>query len=169
MIGQIITADVVRDITPIRGSVSADFINPCIIRAQDLKMSYVVGYKLLARLISVANGGADTVDGRYQALIDEFVRPYLAWETAFYLLPDVAIKIGASGVQEGTSAQGNPIFEGTMALIRQNILNASGGYKKLLKDHLCIDSSKYPEYQEYEMGRQSKTDTGKPFYGVENY
>lgn len=162
----IITADDVRNITPVRGSVSADYIEPCIERAQDLKLAYVIGYPLMAKLIEVVNEGGEE---KYEDLIENFVRKYLVWATAFYLLPDIAVKIGAAGVQDSGGSQGNPVFEGTMALIRQNIMSSEEAYKKLLIMHLCKDSSRYPEYMEYELGRQSKTDGNKTFYGIENY
>lgn len=162
----IITVDDVRQITPVRGSVSSDYIEPCIDRAQDLKLAYVIGYPLMQKLVEVVEAGETN---KYSELIENFVRKYLAWATAFYLLPDIAVKIGAAGVQDSVGGQGNSVFEGQMALIRQNIMNSESAYKKLLIMHLCKDTSLYPEFLQYELGRQSKTDGNQSFYTIENY
>lgn len=165
----LITSESVIKYTPIRGGVDKDIINPKIEVAQDLTLAYVIGYPLLQKLQAVTDNPANDVDGKYQALIDNYVAPYLRWATAYKLLPDVAYSMGSGGINQPESNQGTSIFDGTMAIVKQDILSNSSGYKSLLIDHLCNSGSKYPEYYTYEQGRQQKTDGGKPFHGIEFY
>lgn len=159
----------VRENTPVRGSVDKDYINPVIKRVQDLQISYVLGSRLLEKCLAVLHDGDSDPNGDYQKLIDDYIAPYAWWQVAHQLLPDIAQEIGQNGVQTPDSNQGTAVFEGTMVLVRQNILSAADGYKKLLVDYLCNNTSKYPEYSQYEQGKQNRTDFGKPFHGVEFY
>lgn len=166
----LITPAQVRENTPVRGSTDSDYINPAIRRVQDLGLAYVLGNPLMVKCIGVNDGSiSDESDDRYQDLIEKFIQPFLWWQTAFNLLPDISVQIGQNGVQTPDSNQGAAVFEGTMSLVRQNILSGANGYKKLLLDHLCANTSRYPEYSEYEQGEQSRTDGGQPFHGVEFY
>lgn len=166
----LITSAEVTKYTPIRGGVDPDVINPNIETTQDLVLAYVIGYPLMKRLQEMVEGDdPDETDGRYKNLLDNFVAPYLRWATAYSMLGDIAISLGSGGANLPTSDQGNSIFEGQMALVKQNILSSAQGYKKLLLDYLCDMSNLYPEYQEYEQGRQTKTDSGKPFHGIQFY
>jgi hypothetical protein len=164
----LITAEDVRTITPVRGSVDNDYINPAIQRAQDLRLAYIIGSALLRKLQDVVNGGEDQ-DGRYINLINAFIKPYLAWVTAYNLIPDIAFQIGQAGVFTAVTNQGSSVFEGQMALVKQNILSASDGYKKLLMMHLCDKSTLYPEYNEFTQGEQQRSDSGKAFHGIQFY
>jgi hypothetical protein len=164
----IITPEQVRLITPVRGSVSNDFIAPAIERAQDLKLAYIIGKNMLTRLQAVVNGGTDT-GGVYMNFITTYVEKYLAWATAHFLLPDIAVKIGAAGVEQINSNQGSAVFESTMSLVRQNILSSEDGYKRLMQLHLQYEQNLYPEYITYQMGVQNREDSGIPFHGVQIY
>ena len=162
----LITAASVIKYTPIRGGVDHDVVNPKIETAQDLALAYVIGYPLLKKLQTVVGGGADP-DGKYAALLSEYVAPYLRWETALQLIPDIAYSLGSGGANTPTSNQGSTIFDGTMAIVTQNIRSSATGYKTLLINHLCNSGSTYPEYYKHEQGKQQKTDGGTPFHGIQ--
>lgn len=162
------SSDDVKKYTPIRSGVDHDIINPKIEVTQDLVLAYVIGAPLLEKLQAVVEGGTDP-DERYLKLLNDYVRPYLRWATAYNLLPDIAYSISSGGIQQPDSNQGQSIFDGTMAIVKQNILSNASGYKTLLIDHLCNSGSRYPEYYRYEQGKQNKTDGGDPFHGVELY
>lgn len=166
----LITASEVTKYTPIRGGVDVDVINPNIETTQDLVLAYVIGYPLMKHLQDLVDGTTpDEDDERYQNLLDNFVAPYLRWAVAYAMLPDIAVSLGSGGANIPDSNQGNNVFEGQMALVKQNILTSAQGYKKLLIDHLCDKSNLYSEYQTYEQGRQTKTDKGQPFHGIQFY
>lgn len=164
----LITPESVIKYTPIRSGVDNDIINPKIEVTQDLTLAYVIGAPLLEKLQQVVDGGPDPGE-KYTKLLDNYVRPYLRWATAYNLLPDIAYSISSGGIQQPDSNQGQSIFDGRMAIVTQNILSNASGYKKLLMDHLCNFSNLYPEYLRYEQGKQKKTDNGRPFHGVVFY
>jgi hypothetical protein len=167
---RLIESSEVTRYTPVRSGVDTDVINANIETTQDLILAYVLGYNLMKRLQDLVDGTTpDQGDGRYQALLDGFVSPYLRWATAYTMLPEIAISIGSGGIQNPESNQGSSVFDGQMAIVKQNILSKAQGYKTLLLDHLCDKSNLYPEYQTYEQGRQNKTDNGKPFHGIQFY
>lgn len=167
---KIISPDQVRVNTSVKGSVDNDTINPVIRRVQDTVLAYVLGASLMSKVQEVVRDPAkDSTDGRYRLLIDEFIAPFLWWQVAYALLPAVAYDIAQNGVNIPQSNQGNPVFEGTMALVKQDILSASAAYKKLLLDYLCANSGKFKEYYEPNLGTQNKSDNGKSFHGVEFY
>jgi len=167
---RLITAKSVSEYTPVRGGMDVDVVNPNIETTQDLTLAYVIGYPLMKRLQDLVDGTTpDESDGRYQSLLDNFVAPYLRWATASTMLPEIAISIGSGGINTPDSNQGTSVFQGQMAIVKQNILSTAQGYKTLLLDHLCDKSNLYTEYLQYEQGRQSKTDNGKPFHGIEFY
>jgi hypothetical protein len=164
----LITAESVVKYTPIKSGVDHDIINPKIEVTQDLVLAYVIGAPLLEKLQDVVDGGSDP-GGVYLDLLENYVRPYLRWATAYNLLPDIAYSIDSGGIMAPTSNQGNGIFDGVMAIVKQNILTNSDGYKKLLMLHLCNFPNLYPEYLVYEQGKQIRTDNGRPFHGVVFY
>ena len=167
---RLIESNEVTNYTPVRSGVDTDVINANIETTQDLTLAYVIGYNLMKRLQDLVEGTVpDNADDRYQSLLDNFVAPYLRWATAYTMLPEIAISIGSGGVQNPDSNQGTSVFDGQMAIVKQNILSKSQGYKALLLDHLCDKSNLYPEYQTYEQGRQNKTDNGKNFHGIQFY
>lgn len=162
-------ADVVQQ-TAIRASVDTDIINANIILAQDSKLAYVIGFALMNKLKQVIEDPSkDKPDKRYQLFTEEYVVPYLCWATAHTLIPNIAFSLGMGGVNTQNSDQGTSVFESSMAVIKQNILNGSHIYKKLLLDHLCTHSSLYPEYHQINEGKQKATDGGKPFNGIQFY
>jgi len=167
---KLIKAALVSQVTPVRSSVSKDTVNAAIKTTQDTRLAYVIGSALLKKLQSVVEDESnDDPDGRYTELLNDKVAPYLCWATAHQLLPDVAFSIGAGGINTQDSNQGTAVFEGSMSVIRQNILSTSNAYKKLLQEWLCINSSKYPEYNEYTNGEQNATDSGQSFHGIQFY
>lgn len=167
---RLITAASIIEVTPLRGGIDHDVINPRINATQDLVLAYVIGYILMKKLqLVVDNPGANDPTGVYTDLLNIYIAPYLRWATAYKLLPDVAISIGSGGINTPDSNQGNSIFDGTMAILKQDILSSAQGYKDLLIDHLCNNTALYPEYTRYEQGKQTKTDSGQPFNGVQFY
>jgi hypothetical protein len=170
MKGFLIDAKDVVENTPVRGSVDPEYISVVIRRVQDTESVYVLGTKLQEKLIKISDGDEnDHPDGRYKKLIETYVQPYMWWRVAHGLLFNVAVKIASGGVVEGNSEQGNAVFSGTMAIIRQDILNASDAYKKLLIRYLCYNNNKYPEYTQYEPDKPNRQDNGRPFRNIEFY
>jgi hypothetical protein len=168
MNGYLITADDVRENTPVRGSVDSEYITAAIRRVQDTESVYVLGTKLQEKLIKVSDG--DIPDpGGYMELLEKYVQPYLWWKVAHTMLYNIAVNIAGGGVVEMSSEQGNAVFSGTMAIVRQDILNASDSYKKILVRYLCYNNSKFPEYTEISNDEPNREDNGEGFTGVVFY
>jgi hypothetical protein len=166
----LVTPESVIKYTPLRAGIDNDVINPKIEVTQDLTLAYVIGYPLMKKLqVVVDDPSEDNPDERYTTLLNDYVAPYLRWATAYNLLPDIAYSLSSGGAQLPESNQGQNIFDGQMAIVKQNILSNASGYKKLLLDYLCDKSSIYPEYATDEQGKQNRSDSGKPFHGIEFY
>lgn len=160
-------ADVVKQ-TSIRASVDSDIINANIILAQDSRLAYVLGSALMTKVKEVIlDPSKDNADKRYEHLTEEYISPYLCWSTAYCLIPAISTSMGMGGVQTPESNQGSSVFEGSMSIIKQNVLNGASTYKTLLMDYLCANSSKYPEYSQPVQGKQKASDNGKPFHGIQ--
>ena len=167
---RLITAAQVHKVTPVKNSVDKDIVNPAIITTQDTVLAYILGASLLQALqVHVEEKYVNDSSGKYQLLMERYVAPYLCWATAYQLLPNIAYDIGGGGINTQDSNQGTAVFEGSMAVIKQNILGTSASYKTLLLDFLCNNSSDYPEYNQVINGEQKKQDSGKPFWGVQMY
>lgn len=156
--------------TPVRGSVDTDIIGAAIKRVQETDIIYSLGFALQKKLIEVSD--LDIVppsDQKYKDLLDAYVAPYVEWMVANALIYDISVKMASGGVIESSSEQGNAVFGGLTAILKNEIRTTSNKYKKLMIDFLRYENSKYPEYNQIEQGKPNRSGDAKPFNGVQFY
>lgn len=164
----LITPAEVRQYSLVKGALDDDYIKPAILTAQDLGLSYVLGYNLTDKLRELKAAGTLSTKSPYDDLFETYVRPYLRHLTVQYALQGIRIDVNNQGVLEKTSQQGNSITTSEANVLRANLMRTAEGYKKLLYDHLCRFGQRYPEYYTDQRGRQQKIDDAQ-FYGFDNW
>lgn len=164
----LISATDVRKYTPVKGALDADYIDPTIKATQDIQLEEMLGYNLKEKLIELKGAGTLLTTSPYNNLFTGFVKPYLIWETVKQLAFSIYVDLNNQGVVQRTSDQGSGLTLGDYEVIKRNLGSVSDGYKKKLYDHLCMNSSLYPEYVSNQDGRQNPTGNGRP-WGIYNW
>lgn len=157
--------------TPLRGSLDNDNVNPMILLAQDTSLVYVLGRKLMEHLQKISVGvEQDETDGRYRDLLEDFIEPFLVWETALLLIPTIAYSMGQNGLNTPETNQGVSVFESVIDGIKKSFRGAADAYKKKLVDHLCENQKRYEYYRaERNFSDEKASGDTSTFSGIEFY
>lgn len=162
----IIAPEEVSKNTQLKGNIDSDRINPHILSVQDLYLGYILGNKLLAKLLDIIASGTmnDAANEKYKTLWNQYVRPFMWHMVAFKVVEFISFTVGESGVQQKAQDQGVPATGGDRASIMASYRTNAQGYQNLLVDYLCSNSQDYPEFIEYQgQGKQ------KPILGYDNF
>ena len=158
--------------TPLRGSLDNDNVNPMILLAQDTSLVYVIGRKLMEHLQKIESGAEqDESDERYKKLVDDFIEPFLVWETALLMVPTIAYSMGQNGINTPETNQGVSVFDSVLDGIKKSFRMAADAYKKKLVEHLCQNGKEYRKYyrQEKAFDEEKPSGDAAPFSGIEFY
>lgn len=163
-------SDVTKN-TSLSGNVDPDTINPHILTVQDLELAYVIGFKLMEKIMTLVEDQKINDPGNevYKTLLEGYIQPYLWHRVGQRTLSYIRYRIGSSGVNQRTSEQGVPAQNTDFSTLYNVLRSDANGYQRLLIDYLCANSSKYPEYQDYQNGKQSREIDDRPFSGWETY
>ena len=164
----LITPKEVRSFSIVKGALDDDYIKPAILFAQDLDLSYVLGFNLTDKLRDLKEAGTLNSTSPYSDLFNTYVKPYLRQAAVHYALDGIEVDVNNQGLLEKTSQQGTSISQTQANTLKANVMRRATSYKKLLIDHLCRYSSRYPEYFTDQRGRQQRSDGGQ-FYGIDNW
>jgi len=164
----LISATEIRKFTPVKGALDDDYLNPNILTAQDLALSYILGFNLTEKLKDLKALGTLSTTAPYDNLFQQYIRPYLRYESLVYALEGIRIDINNQGTIEKSSQQGSNVDSGEFESMKVGYIRRTDGYKKLLHDHLCRYSNLYPEYQTDQDGNQNPIDDAEP-YGIDNW
>jgi len=135
-----------NDRTPLNDNLDFSYVLPHLIAAQDLGLVPVLGQALMDFLmVSVKD---DTVTPDQEVLLDDYITPYLAYETLVVALPSLSIKLVDSGVVQRIADDSNPLSLEEIDKLIGNYTLRRDDYKQRLIDYLCANNSLYPQFKE---------------------
>ena len=131
--------------TAINGNIDANKLLPAIKTAQQLEIEPILGTDLYDKLSSEISGA--TLSGVYLTLKNDYIHDVLIHFAIAYYLPYASYQITNGGISKWNGGQNFESLEsGELNMMVNKEKALAESYKQRLIDHLCNNSSLYPEY-----------------------
>ena len=132
----------------IDGDVDADKIVQFIETAQDIHIQNYLGTNLYKKLQSLIIAGTinDVGNADYKLLLDDYIKPMLAWFTQAEYIPFAAYTISNGGVYKHRSDNSDAIDPSEIALLTTRANDKASFYTNRFLGYMNFHSELYPEY-----------------------
>jgi hypothetical protein len=138
--------DIIKQ-TPLQGAIDADKLLPFIRTAQDKYMLNLLGTVLFNKLqTDITNGDAFT--GRYEELVEDYVKPTLVWYACVEYIPFSGISFKSEGSFKHQSESSISPGKNEIDYLLSKALNNADYYATRLQDFLIAYSVEIPEFLE---------------------
>jgi hypothetical protein len=156
--------DIIKQ-TPLQGAIDADKLLPFIRTAQDKYMLNLLGTVLFNKLqTDITNGDAFT--GRYEELVEDYVKPTLVWYACVEYIPFSGISFKSEGSFKHQSESSISPGKNEIDYLLSKALNNADYYATRLQDFLVAYSVEIPEYlQSVGNSTQIYPDQTQQYYG----
>lgn len=143
----LISEDKLKSYTALNDNLFGKVICPVIKTSQDIYLQQIIGTALMEKLQTLIKEGhiTDSENTNYKKLLDDFITPYLIYETLVNLTPEVATKIANIGVVQNTNEYTTNISQGERELVRGQYQTYADNYSKMLQSYLNSNQSNFPE------------------------
>lgn len=142
----LVSESTIKAYTAINENVDSKLVYTTIRQVQDIDLDTIIGPALNNKLQELVRTGEIATNADYKDLLDNWITPYMCAKVQAEIQVYINYKLVNSGViQNNDERRSNISFNEGRSLIEQynNIANA---YGSKLKNHLCCNCSKYPEY-----------------------
>lgn len=144
----LISEATLKRVTLINDNVDGAYILPAIQTAQDIDLETAIGPALVRKLQDLVATGDIANEDNYKKLLDDYITPYLCWTVMTNIQLNLNYKFSNSGMIQNYDDKKAAIdYSNGAALAKQYEWNANS-YGMKLKNYLCSNSSKYPEYHQ---------------------
>lgn len=143
----LISEDYIKSNAIIDNNLDGKYLFPAIKSAQDIELMQIMGENLVKALKDMVEDGSIEENEDYRYLLDEYVQPYLLYETLSKVVIPVSYKIANAGV---VNVSDDKVFNAefkTLALLKEYYNNEANVYKQRLQQYLCKNRSLYPELE----------------------
>jgi hypothetical protein len=132
----------------INDNVDGMYLFPAIQSAQDIDLDTVIGTALNLKLQDLVKTGEINTDkyAAYRELLDQYITPYLCWQVMSTVQTAINYKMTNSGVIENQDENKTKLDFYNARLLQDQYTKYANSYALKLKNYLCTNSSKYPEY-----------------------
>ena len=138
--------DIIKQ-TPLQGAIDADKLLPFIRTAQDKYILNLLGTVLFNKLqTDITNGDAFT--GKYEELMDEYIKPTLVWYACVEYIPFSGISFKSEGSFKHQSESSISPGKNEIDYLLNKALNNADYYATRLQDFLIAYSTQIPEFLE---------------------
>ena len=146
----LIDAQYVMDNSTLFNNVEAKFIEPSIIRCQNIYIQDILGsdlYKVVIDAYTAYVNSGTALPSRISTLTENYILPVLLHYVIYDILPDFYIKITAQGLlrSKGTD-NGDAITAEDLDKMRKIYEDRAQFYGERTTNYLILNSSTYPEY-----------------------
>lgn len=144
----LISESTLKKYTLINDNMDGVYILPAIQMAQDIDLDTAIGTKLCNKLKELVRTGDIAKEGysNYKLLLDDYVTPYLAWQTMTAVQISIDYKMTNSGVIQNDDERKSHLDYKNAAALRNQYQKYANAFLTKLKNYLCANSNKYPEY-----------------------
>lgn len=151
----LISEETLKKYTLINDNIDGMYILPAIQSAQDIDLDTIIGPVLNKKLQSlVANNDIlEAKYGDYKLLLDEYITPYLCWQVMTSIQIALDYKFTNSGMIDNYDERKNRLDYTKSKALSDQYQKYANSYALKLKDYLCSNSGKYPEYHQTENHR----------------
>lgn len=144
--------------TLINDNIDGVYLLPAIQMAQDVDLDNAIGTKLLNKLKELVRTGDINRESfaNYKILLDEYVTPYLAWDVMTTVQIGIDYKLTNSGVIRNDDERKSHLEYNNANALRSQYEKYANAFLTKLKNYLCVNSSKYPEYRQIENNQHAE-------------
>lgn len=146
---EIISCEEVRELALKTATFDDALIEDYILPAQRQYLRPFLGDDFYDEILDQAeNVGTLTADNN--TLIDDYLKPMLAYYIVYDAFPSIAVNITSRGIMVNESETSVAASSSTQSMLRQNYLSMGERWEKdadkFIKDQQEADSTKYPDY-----------------------
>ena len=145
--GLFITRNDIINNTPLGGAIDADALLPFVRTAQEKYLLNLLGTVLYNKIQDdIESQTAFT--GRYEDLVDNYIKPTLIWYSCVEYIPFSAITFKSNGAVKQVSEQSVQPGKNEIDYLLSKALNNADYYATRLQDYLVAYNNEIPEYNE---------------------
>ena len=134
----------------ISGSVDPDSMLQFIETAQDMHVQNYLGTELYRKLMLLVSNGTiiDEANADYKGLLDDFIKPMLAWYTQAEYIPFASYTLSNKGLFKHSSDNASTLDREEIAGLANRANDKAVFYTNRLINYLCDNSILFPEYND---------------------
>jgi hypothetical protein len=136
--------DIIKN-TPLQGAIDSDKLLPFIRTAQEKYLLNLLGTVLYNKLQDDIEGGTPFT-GRYEELVEDYVKPTLIWYACVEYIPFSGISFKSEGSFKHQSESSISPGKNEIDYLLSKALNNADYYATRLQDYLVAYSVEIPEY-----------------------
>ena len=152
------SAKEIKQICGIGGNIDPDKIRPFIVLAQDQDLQKLLGTQLYSEMIRRAR--ASTITGHYQTLLNDWIKPFLAFKTTAKFIKVGGYSVANEGLTRHQPDSAIPLEFREVISLSEEYDNSADFYAGRLYEYLCVNQQSFPEFNEIQQGdikRDSQT------------
>lgn len=146
----LISEDYIKTNSGLNDNVWGNYLTPAIREAQDIKLQQILGTSLYESLLEKVKNGAIRNEKfrQYKNLLDDFVQPYLMYQTISDLVPIIGVKLTNLGVVVSNDEHLTNLTQGERELVQTYYGQRAEFYGKRLQGFLKDNHSDFEELGE---------------------
>ena len=150
----LISEDTVKSNSILDANIYGKYLGTAIVETQDMYLSTIIGTPLMNKLYELVGNGDIMAEENsdYKLLLDDYIQPVLLYGVQTSIIPLIANKIANAGVLVTNDEKNTNVDRDDVVSLTDFFRNKRDFYTEHLQTYLCKNSSKYPEYGEYEYG-----------------
>ena len=138
--------DIIKN-TPLGGAIDADALLPFVRTAQEKYLLNLLGTVLYNKIQDDIESQTPFT-GRYEDLVENYIKPTLIWYSCVEYIPFSAITFKANGAVKQVSEQSVQPSKNEIDYLLSKALNNADYYATRLQDYLVAYNNEIPEYNE---------------------
>jgi hypothetical protein len=140
--------DIIKN-SPLQGAIDADRLLPFVRTAQDKYMLNLLGTVLFDFIqAKITDGTYSQLDGYYQDLMNEHIKPTLIWYACVEYVPFSSVQFKSEGAVKHQSEQSVSPGKNEIDYLLQKCMNSADFYATRLQNYLIAYSNQIPQYLE---------------------
>lgn len=144
----LISESTLKKYTLINDNMDGVYLLPAIQMAQEVDLDNAIGTALNNKLKALVQSGdiSKPKFTNYKILLDEYVTPYLAWQTMTAVQIGIDYKMTNSGVIQNEDEKKTHLDYKNATALRNQYQKYANAFLTKLKNYLMSNSNKFPEY-----------------------
>lgn len=139
----LISEKYVKTQSNIQDNVWGDFLTSAIREAQDIELQPIIGRPLYKKILKEVE--EKDVEARFKTLIEDWIQPYLLYQTIVSLIPIIGTKLGNIGTVISNDEHVQNISSSERENLEYRYRYLADHYKSELQKYLLANKDLYPE------------------------
>lgn len=139
----LISEKYVKTQSNIQDNVWGDFLTPAIREAQDIELQPIIGRPLYKKILKEVEN--KDVEERFKTLIEDWIQPYLLYQTIVSLIPIIGTKLGNIGTVISNDEHVQNLSSSERENLEYRYRYLADHYKSELQKYLLANKDLYPE------------------------